>query len=247
MNHIRVASFASLHWPIQLMLRELGFDWTARRDLPAEILKVFATEEDEQRAAEQVWNLLGTHTHLVTEKVAGRADLIVSQIRDHVRGPRVLDFGCGDGRVGMMIANTGTNVTMYDVDDYRIGGAKALPFDTNWSSSQNMFDTALVVTVLHHCDDPDRELTLLRQAARRLIVIESVVDEQMLYATQAVVDWIYNRGLHPGAKIPVPGQFRTTRAWREIFAHHGFSVVYEEDLGIDLPVVPEHHVLFVCE
>ncbi|MEK7118084.1 MAG: class I SAM-dependent methyltransferase, partial [Patescibacteria group bacterium] len=145
------------------------------------------------------------------------------------------------------IAKSGNFVVMYDVDDYRVNDAKSLPFDGDWAERYDEFDTALVITVLHHCDDPEIELASLRKVARRLVVIESVVDEQMPYSNQAVVDWIYNRGMHPGAQIPVPGQFRTTHAWHETFARHGFKVVHEEDFGIDLPVVPEHHVLFICE
>ena len=250
-NHIRNASAASLYWPLQLILNELGFDWQARRDLPAKILRIFKIEEDEQCAAEMIWNLLGSRSHIVSEKISGRADHIVSQIGEHVRGPSVLDFGCGDGRVGMAIAKMGNTVAMYDVDDYRCAEAKALSFSRSWCDMapriNESYDTALAITVFHHCDDPENEIAELRLDARRLIVIESVVDEQMPYTTQAVVDWIYNRGMHPGAQIPVPGQFRTAQAWRETFAQHHFRVIHEQDLGIDLSVVPEHHHLFVCE
>ncbi|MDQ7814258.1 MAG: methyltransferase domain-containing protein [Patescibacteria group bacterium] len=231
--------------PVQRMLDELQQE-SKRLELHAQIVRVFATEQDEARAAEKVWNILNPYARVISDKLSGRAALIKSQIARHVRGPKVLDFGCGDGKVAETMTSEGISMTTFDVDDYRIE-AKSLPFDKGWATRLDEFDTALVITVLHHCNEPDLELESLHRVARRLVVIESVVDGDMPFEAQAVVDWIYNRGMHPGANIPVPGQFRTAEAWRVTFARHGLRVIHEDDLGVDLPVVPEHHYLFVCE
>lgn len=244
---IRTAPFAPLHWPLQMMLSELGFDWKARLVLPTAIAEIFRTEAGESVAAQQVWNLLGQAEGYVRDKIAGRASQIASQVIPHLDGRSVLDFGCGNGLVGSIVASSGYEVVSFDVDDYRTPKPGLGAFDREWFRRRDGFDTALVVTVLHHCEDPGIELNRLHNVARRLVVIESVVDETLSFASQAVIDWLYNRGLHPSASIPVPGRFQSVADWRATFARHGWRGVHEDDLGIDLPVVPEHHHLFVCE
>lgn len=244
---IRTAPSHELYWPIQMMLHELGFDWTECRRIHQDILKILQEEVDEQRAAEKIWVLIGSRQKTVSEKLAGRAELIAAQIKKHLRGQNILDFGCGDGSVGSIMTSYGFDVTPYDVADYRPLANKKQPLDQHWSTRTGAFDTAIVVTVFHHCNDPMLELARLRRVANRLVVIESVVDINMPFASQAAIDWLYNRGMHPGAAIPVPGKFKTIEGWRAAFAETGWKVVQEEDIGIDLPVVPEHHHLFVCE
>ncbi len=244
---IRTAPFAPLHWPLQMMLSELGFDWKERLVLPQAIAEIFRSEADESVAARKIWDLLGPKEGRVREKIAGRSSQIASQVLPCLDGESVLDFGCGNGRVGAIIASSGFHVVSYDVADYRDPELRSGAFDGDWFRRKNGFDAALVVTVLHHCDEPSVELNRLRNVARRLVVIESVVNANLSFASQAVIDWLYNRGMHPRASIPVPGRFKTVEDWRATFAKHGWRVVHEDDLGIDLPVVPEHHRLFVCE
>lgn len=244
---IRTAPFAPLHLPLQMMLSELGFGWKERLVLPDAIAEIFRSEADEPVAANKVWNLLGSKEGSVRDKISGRAAQIASQVLPYLDGKSVLDFGCGNGRVGAIVASSGFEVVSYDVDDYRDPKLGLGAFDRDWFRRKNGFDSALVVTVLHHCDKPSVELNRLRNVARRLVVIESIVDANLSFSSQAVIDWLYNRGLHPRASIPVPGRFQSVMDWRATFAKHGWRVVHEADLGIDLSVVPEHHYLFVCE
>lgn len=235
---------------IQLILAELGLSWEERMDTTRGLFNILGTEADEQRAAVAVWNLLGAKENVVAEKLAGRASQIYGQIVPHLASESVLDFGAGDARVAALVAESGKRVELYDVADYRTTAARAanLPFTSNWADIRGQeYQTGLAVTVFHHCLDPDAEILRLREVAERIIVIESVISRPMPWALQALVDWLYNRGMHPGAAIPVPGQFRTVAEWRAAFARFNLRSVYEQDLGLDLPVVPEHHYLFVLE
>ncbi len=109
-----------------------------------------------------------------------RSGRMARQVRPHLRGPAVLDFGCGDGRVGAALSGVDLRVGLCDLVDARHPDARGLPwrqveprlearlFDTAW-------DTALVLNVLHHSFSP---LEALRQVAaqepRRVVTIESV-------------------------------------------------------------------------
>ncbi len=233
-------------WLIQLILIELGFDWQARRSLPEKLFEIIRTESHEPTAAQKVWSLLGSQANIVGTKLKDRSALITSQVGGHLVGKNLLDFGCGDGQVGLRLSLEGFTTSSHDVADYRLNPIGS--FTSDWSDLGKLkFNSALAIAVFHHCDNPDLEIERLADITRRLVVIESVLDSAMPWEIQALVDWLYNRGLHPGASIPVPGNFRTIEGWSENFQRYGFTVRQIEDFGIDLPIVPEHHVLFVLD
>jgi ubiquinone/menaquinone biosynthesis C-methylase UbiE len=92
------------------------------------------------------------------------ADILSARIP---QGSAVLDIGCGDGTIGNLLAEQGSEISIEGVEfaprpQCRIrcrafDGAK-LPFP-DWT-----FDVCLFVDVLHHTDDP----TILLREARRV-------------------------------------------------------------------------------
>ncbi|MBI2343388.1 MAG: class I SAM-dependent methyltransferase [Deltaproteobacteria bacterium] len=82
-----------------------------------------------------------------------------------VPGAKVLDVGCGDGRIAKFLQDThGCHVTGVDTIDYHMTDipftcydGKTLPF------ADHHFDVVLLVCVIHHADDP---AALVREAAR---------------------------------------------------------------------------------
>ncbi|CAM3043036.1 class I SAM-dependent methyltransferase [Mycobacterium simiae] len=98
---------------------------------------------------------------------------------DAISGNSVLDFGCGRGHLAVLIARAGFDCYTTDVMDYRCEDAGVLPFRQMASPvdvpyPDDMFDSAIVKTVLHHVDEPDLIplLTNLRRVAQRLIIEE---------------------------------------------------------------------------
>jgi hypothetical protein len=125
-----------------------------------------------------------------------------------------------------------------------------------------LFDTVLLLTVLHHSANPVELLKLAWGATkRRLIIIESVVgvdtakagvkydlvdlsdENQIAYA--AFIDWFYNRVLHDD--IPVPYNFTTIANWQSTFQQHNMRLTQTIHLGQDIEIGPEYHVLFILE
>jgi ABC-type Fe3+/spermidine/putrescine transport system ATPase subunit/SAM-dependent methyltransferase len=192
-----------------------------------------------------------------------RSIKIANEVKPFLMGDTVADIGCGDGLVAWHLRSFARKLILTDVEDYldprikfpfrRYSEGQQLPLDES-------VDTSLLLTVLHHAQDP---LRLLRETKRitknRLIVIESVFgvsndkaapgsvlrnmtfDGQLEY--QTFLDWLYNRIFHDG--VPVPFNFNTPEAWQSIFEDMGWKIEKIIDLGIDQPVVPEHHFLFV--
>lgn len=216
----------------------------------------------------------------IPEALLGRSALIRDQIEPFVKSGRLADIGCGDGRVGRLLSRPELEVALCDLYQHpNISGTElvfskltqlgALPYGSG------SFDTALVLTVFHHSDDP---LTVLREVSRilrpngRLIVIESVFGieglpnglertaENLAFVQLSCeqqrwlnifFDHFYNRIVHysidPTTKVNVPFNFNTPDEWRRAFEGVGLSQSTMIHLGIDQLVVPEYHTLHICD
>jgi len=194
-----------------------------------------------------------------------RARHVARQVAPHATGGSLLDVGTGDGMVAWNLQKHFDQHLLSDVIDYR-DPRVTLPFalapeGTALPVADAAFENVLLTNVLHHALDP---LFLLDEAARvasrRLIIIESVygaadrlgepkipfclpVEKQFVYTSY--FDWFYNRVLH--SDVPVPFNFLRPAEWEVLFGDRGLRIVASEDLGIDVEIVPIHHVLYVLE
>jgi SAM-dependent methyltransferase len=214
-------------------------------------------------------------TSAIPLKLADRAALIHSQVAPHLTGQDICDLGCGDGRVGELIAASGRNVTLTDVYEHPHVASTNLPFARFTQGDpvplpDNSADTTLLLTVLHHADDP---IALLEESIRitrpggHLILIESVFGisssqaatvgadafgtlslEEQRY-TNIFFDHLYNRLIHhsadPANKVNVPFHFNTPENWAALLAQHGAPEQRCIHLGEDQKAVPEYHTLHV--
>lgn len=203
--------------------------------------------------------------NVLNEKVAGRSNIVVSQIKpyfDGVTGP-VIDFGCGDGSVGQILHDqTDLSITGYDVISYPVLGVgiPLMEFDGKTVPvADGHFETACVMNVIHHEADNEQILAeLTRIVSQKLVVIETVPNPtgvgdpnhtaEMAADEKSRVfmnDYLYNRLFHFGAEIPVPGTYETAEGWIARFAKHGWKAEVSIDLGIDQEVIRDRHHLYV--
>ena len=232
-------------------------------------------DEDAACAAQQLLADAGVLHHL-RGGLAGRSARIFAQIQPHLMGPSILDYGCGDGEVGRRISDLGYMVSLCDIMDYRSEAAHRLPWrllepNTGEGLSNVDLDSLLLLTVLHHCENPESTLILVKSLRpKRIITIESVYDvsadevfrgayietcgttdartwlhlqkdEQFCYA--CFWDWFYNKVVNSG--VVVPYNFSRPDVWRDRFGMIGYDEANRVYLGIDQPLVPEFHVLQV--
>lgn len=89
---------------------------------------------------------------------------------------KILDIGGGLGTVSYLLKTRGYNSEVIDVQDVSIfkeiqpviyDGTK-IPFD------DNMFDVALILTVLHHTKSPEIILNEAKRVAKRIIIMEDI-------------------------------------------------------------------------
>jgi SAM-dependent methyltransferase len=90
----------------------------------------------------------------------------------HSPGARILEVGCGDGMVGHALAAYGHKVTLTDVEDWRDGRAKGLPFvEQNITSplplEADSFDVVCSYNAFMHFEDPAGALTEMARLCRK--------------------------------------------------------------------------------
>jgi SAM-dependent methyltransferase len=199
------------------------------------------------------------------EALTERAHIIFQEIKSELAGDSLLDIGCGNGLISDLAKDRFKHVQLLDVVPY-VSSSIHLPFVLYTEGSplpiDELYDTVLVLVVLHHSNDPIKLLKLAWAATKkRLIIIESVVgvheqkpsanyeltsssdQDQIAYA--GFVDWFYNRVLHDN--IPVPYNFTTPERWHQTFLEHDMHLAQTTYFGQDIDIGPEYHVLFVLE
>jgi len=207
------------------------------------------------------------NSRAMAEATKRRAEIVNEEIKDFVSGHSLLDVGCGNGLISKLLKGRfdENQIHLLDVVNY-VDPTVKLQFSLYQEGASfpinQLYDTVLVLTVLHHANDPVRLLNLAWEAAKsRLIVIESVIgvhqvpptaryeltdasdEDQIAYA--AFIDWFYNRILHDN--IPVPYNFTSPERWESVFRQSKMKLIHKAILGQDIEIGPELHVLFVLE
>jgi SAM-dependent methyltransferase len=182
-----------------------------------------------------------------------------NNLADAIRGGTVLDFGCGRGHLAVLIARAGFDCYTTDVMDYRGTDAGVLPFRQMASPADvpypdDMFDSAIVKTVLHHVDEIDLIPLLinLRRVARRLIIEEdtyaipaaslgavgqseltefSKMSESDQFRTLVLIDFFGNAVAQGLVDMNFGLQFKKISEWNSLFDSLGFRVVDTEVVG----------------
>lgn len=194
-----------------------------------------------------------------------RAHMVAGQIVPYLHGESLFDVGTGDGMVAWNVHSHFRRHLLSDVKDYR-DPRVPLPFVITaeghpLKAADDEYDTVVLTNVLHHALDPLFLLDeCIRVARQRIVIIESVYgdearlgqashpfclprDAQFVYTS--FFDWFYNRVLH--CDVQVPFNFLPPQEWEQHFKDRRLTVAAKEDLGIDIEIVPIHHVLYALD
>ncbi|BAM05211.1 class I SAM-dependent methyltransferase [Phycisphaera mikurensis] len=162
---------------------------------------------------------------------------------------RLLDVGCGEGLVTAALARrTGLTAVGVDVDAEAGAAAPVLACDgRRLPFRDGAFDAATVLTVLHHCDDPEAVLAEAVRVVRpggRLLVAESVYRTAGGLWLLTRLDRFFN-GLRGGGRDGLAGPLRFAReqVWAGRFAAAELVPAQTRHLSRGL----HRHVLFVLD
>lgn len=183
-----------------------------------------------------------------------------NNLADAISGSTVLDFGCGRGHLAALIAGAGFDCYTTDVMDYRCTDARVLPFRQMASPADvpyadDMFDSAIVKTVLHHVDETDLTPLLinLRRVARRLVIEEDTYAVPAMahgaavgqieltefnklgdgdqFRTLVLIDLFGNAVAQGLVDMNFGCQFKRISEWNSLFNSLGLRVVDTEIVG----------------
>jgi SAM-dependent methyltransferase len=119
------------------------------------------------------WRLLASQG----ANVHGEADLVEALLREQ-GGRRVLDAGCGTGRVAIELAARGHEVVGVDLDDGMLAAARAKAPDLRWVTADlaaldatvgGPFDVVVLAGNVMIFVDPGTEAAVLASIRRRLV------------------------------------------------------------------------------
>ena len=172
------------------------------------------------------------------------------KIKPYIVGKKVLDLGAGNGLLALEIKKQlDIEVTLVDIVDYNYTDLPLILYspEDKIPLADEEVDTTILYTVLHHASDPEH---LLEEATRltrqRLVIKEACVEEDDIRMTNSFFDWFYNRVIGD-EDITVPLNFLKVEAWQKLLKSYGFDVIETKYVGIDEPLVPEHHVFIIAD
>ena len=139
-------------------------------------------------------------------------------------GARLLDVGCGDGRLGALIRNAVPDLQIEGVEVLARNGC-SIPcraFDgSHLPFPDSSFDVCLFVDVLHHMRDPLPLLLDACRVSRKFLLIKDHFAETTLdHWTLRFMDWVSNR---PHG-VTLPYAYLSASEWNELYSRLGLTV-----------------------
>ncbi|MCH2021837.1 MAG: class I SAM-dependent methyltransferase [Saprospiraceae bacterium] len=148
----------------------------------------------------------------------------------HINNEELLvDIGCGNGMITHALRQQKFNCTPLDVKDLSIVeqinpiiyNGENMPF------SDNEFDTALLLTVLHHTTDPKVVLLETARIAKKIIIIEDIYTNKLQQYLTYTMDTIINLGF---SKMTY--QNKSDLEWKKTFNDLGLELIAESSKSI---------------
>jgi len=101
-----------------------------------------------------------------------------------IKGNKIIDIGCGTGRLLKMLSNSGYETTGIDKDKTAIdfckrNGVNVIEYDIecgNLPFKDDEFDTAVLMHVIEHAEDPDKVINEASRISKNVVLIIPIGD-----------------------------------------------------------------------
>ncbi len=165
---------------------------------------------------------------LVMRTIPARLRIKQERIARHLtRGASILDVGSGHGGLCHALRVEGFNITPIDVQNLSFfPDVQPILYDGyKMPFHDKSFDTALLITMLHHTPFPDEILEeALRVTSRRIVVMEDIysnaLQRELTFFTDSLVNLEFAG--HPHSN-------KTDAEWLALFKSMGLKLVHRED------------------
>ncbi|MCK5218800.1 methyltransferase domain-containing protein [bacterium] len=175
-----------------------------------------------------------------------RAENIYPKIERYIdKSEKVLDLGAGDCLVAKRIYERKTKeITVIDVEsDSNLTDLPLIFYDgIHLPFEDETFDVALLLYVLHHCDDPKIVLEEVKRVVKKkVIILEDLFYGRSEKLVLKLLDWYLGKV----EGMPTPANFRKPEEWMLLFNEVGFNVKDLIHLGRDDKLFPVRHIFFL--
>ncbi len=158
--------------------------------------------------------------------IENKLKMVWPQLNSH---QKIIDIGSGNGMISHTLQQKGFDTTPLDVADLSIiRTVEVVVYDGETMPFENKkFDTALLLTVLHHCPDP---IPVLKEAARvasKIIIIEDIYSNPIQQYLTYAMDTLVNLG-HSSMTY----QNKNDREWKAAFEELNLTLVEESSKAV---------------
>lgn len=140
---------------------------------------------------------------------------------------RILDVGAGTCNMTHLLQRRGVKTVPLDITDISlVQSIKPVLYDgSEFPFEDDSFDVVLILTVLHHCSDPECVIREARRVAKRVIIIEDVVRGPLHAMLTKATDSILNLEF-----FGHPHQNKSDQEWIDLFDRCGLQLVHKHDV-----------------
>ena len=155
--------------------------------------------------------------NIINQILHSRAKEIISRIFPYLKNTRsILDIGAGSCHIASGLLDKGYRVVPIDVsnESYLEGINSTIYNGINIPFENQSFDTAIIITVLHHTKNPEQIIQEACRTSKEIIIIEDVVVNKI----HKYITWVYDSLLNLEF-FGHPHSNKTDLEWKKIFTN----------------------------
>lgn len=176
--------------------------------------------------------------------------LPVVDLLDPIEGEKILDLGCGEGKLAIEIERSGAKVTAVDLSEDMVEKARARGLDAHRMRATefpfiNEFDAVFSNAVLHWVKESESAVKHIHRALKeRGRFIAEFGGEGNMHTVVEAIEEVFRRHPEFGA-FRNPWYFPSVEAYRDLLEACGFEVAYIEQIPRPTPIDDIAHWLDV--
>lgn len=180
------------------------------------------------------------HNKMIYSRRMARLTELISEMLEGTQ--KILDVGCGDGRIDSYLMSSNKEIEIIGIDVLVRDNTyiDVIEYDGyHIPLKDNVVDTVMVIDVLHHVDDPQRLIKeMVRVTSDSIIIKDHIKVGFVSYIKLRLMDYVGNAHYH----VRLPYNYLTKEQWDSVFMNNNLELkIYKTDLNLYTGLF---HILF---